>query len=104
MPTKPESKPYHGNWLFIFDAAKLPGKALHVATALLLQGLVCRSTILEWDAHYGEHLGLTYAAFYRGLKTLEGAKLVAVNRRPGRPPIVTLRMRKPPKPRKGHKR
>lgn len=100
MPRKPKSKPYHDNWRFIFAAAKLPGKALHVATAILLQGLVERSTAIEWDADYGAQLGLNPMAAYRGLKTLEAAGLVSVDRHPGRPPVVTRTKRKHPKPRK----
>jgi DNA-binding transcriptional ArsR family regulator len=48
----------------------------------------CRT--VEWQHAVGEQMGLNYPAFYRGLKVLEGAGLVAVDRHNGRSPIVTI--------------
>lgn len=69
-------------------AAKLPGRALHVALWLLYRsGLEGSQTIKLAGMKL---FGLTRWTCQRGLKQLEGAKLVAVERRTGKAPLVTL--------------
>jgi hypothetical protein len=77
-------------WPFLFAAAKLPGKALHVANALLWLALEERSRLVEWEPDVGAELGLNRQCAHRGLKALEAAGLVSVDRKHGRRPIVTI--------------
>ena len=76
------------DWLA--QAARLPGKSLHLATALqslaraqnmkqvVLSNLVC------------QEFGIDRNAKYRALTWLEGAGLIAAERKLGRSPLVTI--------------
>jgi len=80
--------PIPGEWLH--RAAKLPGHALHVALALwYLAGLEkCRQVKPTWRVF--ARFGVSPDSGRRGLAALEGAGLVAVDRHPGRCPVVTI--------------
>jgi len=77
-------------WDWLCCASALPGKALHVATALWhLAGLKNNRTV-PLSGSIIRELGIERHASYRGLKQLEKAGLVSVVRHAGRNPIVTL--------------
>jgi DNA-binding transcriptional ArsR family regulator len=69
---------------------RIPGKAVHVAIELWhLAGMKkCRTVKLSLSRI--EQDGLSRSSAGRGLRALEDAGLVAVERHPGRCPIVTL--------------
>ena len=77
------------DWIEV--AAKLPGKALHVALAIrYLAGmnklnpfrLTHRTLMIFWVSRH---------AAYRALKALEEAGLINVERRPGKNPVITVK-------------
>lgn len=71
-------------------AARLPGKTLHVALALMfLQGLK-RSTTIKLGASVLELFGVERKAGYSALKRLERQGLVRVSRGTGRNPVVMI--------------
>jgi len=71
-------------------AARLPGKSLHLAIGLqhIASTQNCRQVVLSNLA--SRRFGLDRNAKYRALSWLEGARLVAVERRFGRSPLVTI--------------
>jgi len=76
------------NWLA--EAGQLRGKALHVAIVLWFQaGLKCLRTVKLSNAVM-KRFGVDRYAAYRGLKALENAGLVSVERHAGRLPVVTI--------------
>lgn len=80
--------PIPGAWLT--RAAKLPGKALHVALAAWhLAGLSRRSTV-SLSRQVAERFGASRYAVNAGLAKLESAGLVTVERKPGCSPVVTI--------------
>lgn len=74
-------------WRWVEAAARLPGKALAVGLAAWREAGCrrARSVPLNLSA-----LAVPRRTAQRGLDALEGAGLVAVDRRRGRPPLVTL--------------
>lgn len=75
---------------WIGRAARLPGKALHVALALrYLAGLQKTSTV-KLGAKALAALGVARDAKYRALMHLQQSNLIAVEQTPGRLPVVTL--------------
>jgi len=77
-------------WDWLTHAAKLPGKALCVATALwFLAGVKGKRTV-ALSGIVLKDLGVKRNAAYRGLAALERAGLVSAIRHLGRSPIVTL--------------
>lgn len=77
-------------WTWMAAAARLPGRALHVAMALrLLAGMRQGGPVSLSGARLRE-LGVGRHAGYRALCSLEQAGLVAVVRRRGRQPVVTI--------------
>ena len=76
------------SWLS--SAARLPGKSLHVAVALWVLRGERNSRVVSLSNVMSARFGLDRNAKYRGLGWLEGAGLVAVERKLGRAPIVTL--------------
>lgn len=80
--------PIPGEWLG--RAAKLPGRALHVALAVWhLRDLKNRNVVkLTWRVL--DRFGGTPDAGARGLAALERAGLVSVVRHRGRSPLVTI--------------
>jgi hypothetical protein len=74
-------------------AADLPGKALHVSLALWFEALVRRSkgpVVQPRRATLGRFGAGSRRTLYRSLRALEGAGLVRVERRVGRPFRVTI--------------
>jgi hypothetical protein len=75
-------------WLEV--SAKLPGKSMHLAVALLhLVAVEQRDTVILSNRAC-EKFGLDRNAKYRALLSLEGAGLVRVQRNLGRSPVVTI--------------
>jgi hypothetical protein len=75
---------------FLTKVANLPGKALHVAIAVLfLSGLTKSKTVTLKNSLLRE-LGVSRYSGYRALKKIEQVGLVSVLRKHGRNPIVTL--------------
>ena len=77
-------------WEWLMTAARLPGHALHVAVLLWHLVGVKRSCMIRLSAKKALELGTSRSAAYRGLAVLERSGLVAVSRRRGRSPVVTL--------------
>ena len=71
-------------------AARLPGKSLHVGIALWFMGGLQKSRTVPVSNITSLRFGLDRNAKYRALAWLEGAGLVAVERKLGRTPIVTI--------------
>jgi hypothetical protein len=71
-------------------AASLPGKSLHVGVAVWYAAGLMRSRSVTLSNIAGLRFGLDRNAKYRALEWLEGAGLVAVERKPGRAPVVTI--------------
>lgn len=76
------------DWLS--SAARLPGKSLHVGIALWFMGGMQKSRVVPLSNITSLRFGLDRNAKYRGLGWLEGAGLIAVERKLGRAPIITL--------------
>ena len=71
-------------------AAQQPGRALHVGIALWFFAGLTKSGKIRLSLSRLSRLGLDRHAGSRGLRALEAAGLVAVERHPGRAPRVTL--------------
>jgi hypothetical protein len=77
-------------WKWLAQAARLPGKALHVANVVwFLAGIKSGRTVALSGSVLGD-LGVDRYAKYRGLEALEKAGLVSVSRHVGRNPVVTI--------------
>ena len=72
------------------EAARLPGKALHVGIALWFRSGLTRSSEISLSLSSLNEFGIGRFSAMRGLRALEKAKLVSVGRRIGRPSLVTL--------------
>ncbi|MEO8901138.1 MAG: hypothetical protein ABI488_05650 [Polyangiaceae bacterium] len=81
-------------WWWLQAAMKLPGRALAVGVAAWLQAGL-RGTTERLPVNLSR-VGVDRSRASRGLAALERAGLVQVERRPGRPPLVTLMMGKAP--------
>ncbi len=81
------------SWLEV--AARLPGKSLHADVALWYAAGRAKSASIPLSNIASLHFGLDRNAKYRALVWLEEAGLVAVERKLGRAPVVTLLDRKP---------
>lgn len=75
---------------WITDAAKLPGKALHMALALWAVHHVDRNGIVRINRKLLDRFGLQRHSAYRALASLECARLVACKRSRGR--FATVRL------------
>lgn len=71
-------------------AARLPGKSIHAGIALWYAAGLTRSKSVPLSNIAGLRFGLDRNAKYRALHWLEKAKLIAVERKLGRSPVVTL--------------
>jgi hypothetical protein len=99
-PRKSKRPPRHpaGQWflkgpipgLWIHQAAKLPGRALHVGLAIWYASGVSKRRKVKLEKFHLDRFGVGYYAGRRGLKRLELAGLVTVDRHPGRRPVVTI--------------
>ena len=76
------------DWLI--QAARQPGKAIHVGIALWFLSGLKRSRKVALSKSTLNLLGVSRYSGYRGLAKLEKAGLVSVVRHPGRNPIVTI--------------
>jgi hypothetical protein len=78
-------------WLWLAAAARLPGKALHVAVQLWHWAGIKRTAEISLSmVDMYRQLGVNRHSGARGLKVLEKARLVSVVRHRGRHPIVTI--------------
>lgn len=71
-------------------AAVQPGKTLEVAVVLWFRAGIRRSATVELCSADVRRMGMSRQAQYRALGSLESAALVRVERRQGRPTLVTL--------------
>jgi len=72
-------------------AARLPGKALHVARALrYLSGLAKTNDGIKMQSRVLSLFGLSHQSYNRCLKRMETAGLVRVQRSPGQTPVVSI--------------
>ena len=69
---------------------RLPGKTTTVALALWFLAGVNRNMSFRLTREAVTLAGCSRGALYHGLKALEGAGLVAIQRRPGARPIITI--------------
>jgi hypothetical protein len=76
------------SWLT--DAARLPGKALHLAVELWFQAGLTKSPKVKLSMKRLSQFGVTRYSAYRALNSLEAAGLVSVARHRGRLSRVTL--------------
>jgi hypothetical protein len=77
-------------WEWISEAAKLPGKALHVGLALWrLKGAMKSDTVRLGNSEVAA-LGVDRNAKSRALKHLQERGLITVKQEPGKLPVVTL--------------
>lgn len=77
-------------WNWLTAAAKLSGKALHVAVVLWFTAGIKYSPTIALSGKVLKDMGVQRNAAYRGLAVLEEAGLVAVIRHRGRCPRVTI--------------
>jgi hypothetical protein len=75
---------------WLLQAARLPGRALHVGLALWHQAGLVRTSQVALSMKLMRSMGVGRCAVYRGLHALEDAELVAVARQRGRKPQVTI--------------
>ena len=71
-------------------AARLPGKSLHTGVALWYAIGISQVASIPLSNVYGNRFGVDRNAKYRALRSLEAAGLVAVQRKRGRSPLVTI--------------
>ena len=71
-------------------AAKLPGRSLHVGIVLWYAAGTLGSASVHLSNTLCLRFGLDRNAKYRALRSLEGAGLIAVKRKRGRSPLVTI--------------
>jgi hypothetical protein len=75
---------------WLVKAARLPGKALHLAAVLWQRKGVVRSNHVTLSARSMSELGVKWDAVRRALKHMENAGLVRVGRTVGRSPRVEI--------------
>jgi len=80
--------PIPRRWLRI--AARLPGKSFNLAVMIWCAASMAGSRTVTISNVDALGFGLERNAKYRALAWLEDANLIAVERKPGRSPIVTL--------------
>lgn len=76
-------------WLAV--ATGLPGRALAVGVALWFKAGLTGSHTVKPTGALWQQFGLTRQAVYRGLRQLESAGLVEVDRAPGKNPVVLIK-------------
>lgn len=77
-------------WPWLQRAMSLPGKALHVGIRLWFEMGLARVGEVPVSLTGMQALGVSRFAAARGLRALEAAGLVSVNRHSGRKPVVTV--------------
>jgi hypothetical protein len=78
------------SWPWLVRAARLPGRALHVALVLQQQKGWRNSESFTFTLTRMQELGLDEQAARRGLRELQAARLIALARKPGRGLLVTI--------------
>ena len=73
------------------QAAPLSGKAMQIALCIWFLIGVKRDNTVKLSYKLLKEFGVSRSSSYRGLEALENAGLIAIERHPGRSPIVTLR-------------
>lgn len=71
-------------------AARLPGRSLHAGIALWYADGISRSSSVPLSNISSLRFGLDRNAKYRALGWLEGAGLIAVERKLGQAPLITI--------------
>jgi hypothetical protein len=79
------------DWDWLITAARLPGRALHLAVAISYLDGFKRSGTVKLRPSVVRELGMDRHASYRALKQLEDAGLLSVVRARGKAPAVTMR-------------
>lgn len=77
-------------WDWLARAAVLPGKALSVALVVWHLAGLCKSHTIQLKPSKVRSMGMSPRVGRRGLKALEDAGLVSVDRHRGRSPDVTI--------------
>ena len=77
-------------WNWIVAVANLKAKALHVGTAIWHLAGLTKSNTVKVSGKLLRSMGVDRHASYRALKKMEDANLIAVKRRLGSNPIVTI--------------
>ena len=77
-------------WAWLSAAARLPGRALHVAISIRLWAGIKKTNRIAFSVSGLAGLGVSRSAAYRGLKALEEAGVIAIHRHRGRKPWVTI--------------
>lgn len=77
-------------WVWLEAAARLPGKALHIAVFLRLWQGIKQSDTLRLNLSRLKPIGVSRDSGRRGLAALEKANLVSVKRGKGRCPVVKI--------------
>ena len=75
---------------WLIEAAKLPGKSLHVGVVLWFLSGLKKSREVTFAPSRRREFGIGRHASYRALKCLEMAGLVRLKRKRGRAPLVTI--------------
>ena len=75
---------------WIEAASRLPGKSLHAGLAIWATAELTRSLSVPFDNLIGQRFSLDRNSKYRALFWLEKAGLIAVRRRVGSAPLVTI--------------
>ncbi len=75
---------------WILRAARLPGKSLHLAIALQFAAFDQRKRQVELGNVAWQRFGVDRNSKYRSLTWMENLGLIAVERKIGRAPIVTI--------------
>ena len=89
-PTRAHELFLKGPVPWLSAAARLPGRALHVAVGIRLLVGMKKTNRIALSVSWLAELGLSRHAVFRGLKALEGRGLVSVDRHLGRKPMVTV--------------
>ncbi len=77
-------------WDWLCEAAKLPGKALHVAVVLWHVSGLTRSRDVRLEQRHLKSFGLGRKAVYAGLKAMQNLGLVGLKKKTGSRPTVTI--------------
>jgi hypothetical protein len=77
-------------WMWLEKAARLPGRALHVAIAIWFKVGLTKDRTVRLSYVDLRRLGCKRESARRGLARLEHGGLVSVDRHPGRCPRVTV--------------
>lgn len=77
-------------WAWVERAARLPGRAWHVGTAIWFEAFVTKSRTIALSGERLCELGVSRHQKSDALKALERAGLIAIDQAPGCSPRVTL--------------